>query len=293
MRTIYALIPLLFACGKVPTDDPPYQPDSPLAEKLHLYQSLSDVVRDPHGFVDADHCDSLLFSSLASFHKQIDIWSARDADGQWFRTPDHDCYPKRSDSSISRDMLLGALWYAWIHQERAIPESIYAYAIEHHMVMGDGVPTRTLMSVGLLATTAQMIFRLGGTDHIERTFSVTWLPGTSGFQRHVAAWHILLRMRLYDQIEESALQRLKDFAAAEPENPLYAYGAGDLERVGMLFSNARFYPVDRLPTSADRCEAWLIQRDHDSPGYQPCPKENRTHSGGELLSIGYLITEGK
>lgn len=300
MRALRCMFPVLLsiACGKkVPTDPPPHVPTSPLDARLSLYQELSDSVRDPHGFVETDACDSLLFTSLASFHKAIDIRAAFDsATGQWHRTPAQNCYANylvglepSSKSTISRDMLLGLLWYAWIHQDRSIPESIYSYAIEHLMVMGDGVPSRTLMSTALLATTAQMIYRLGGTDHAERNFPVTWLPGAVDFERHVQTWHILLRMRLYTEIEESAPTRLKSHAESQPTNPLYQYAVGLTDAAIQLLLDESKYPADRLPTTADRCEEWLIQRDTDSA---PCPEENKTHSGGEVLSLGYLISKG-
>ncbi len=120
---------------------------------------------------------------------------------------------------------------------------------------------------------------------------MTWLPGAVDYERHVQTWHILLRERLYSEIEESAPERLQSFAASQPNNPLYQYAVGSTDVAIQLLIDPRYYPADRLPTSSDRCEPWLIQRDDTSNGYRPCD-ENRTHSGGEILSLGYLITKG-
>lgn len=310
LRSIF-LVLCLTACGKkVPTDDPPLVPNDPLSIKMSLYESLQDTVRDPYGFIESDQCDSLLFTALASFNKPVNIRIARSENGQWFRTPDHLCYqnyienlqhaddptwtPLKPDSksSISREMLLGVMWYAYIHSDLQLVESIYGYAIEHNWVMGDGLINRTTMSTSMMATLSQLIYKLGGRDHAERLLPVTWLPGATDFERHIQAWHILLRIRVYDTIEESAFKRLDSFVESQPNNPLYQYATNNVEQAIEILNSSPHYPNDRLPTSSDRCEPWLIQRDSDSKGYLPCD-ENRTHSGGELLALGFLILKGQ
>lgn len=307
-----AIFPFLLfaACTRTKTDPPPKNPDPSLQELLALYQSLSDPLRDPSGFIETDTCDSLLFSSLVSFHKSIDLWAAYDSStGQWHRTPSKTCYSNQlaneahaddptwtpltpsSKSTISRDMLLGVMWYSYIHGDLPLAQSIWDYGTAHDWIMGDGLRSRTQMSYSLLATLAQLIHELGGTDHQERHYPVIWLPGATDYEAHILVWHILLRIRLYDKIEDTALARLKEQASRQPENALFIYAAGDVAKATELLLDPRYFPVDRLPTAKDRCSHWLFERDRDSSSWDPCDSPT-VHSGGEILSLGYLLTEG-
>lgn len=291
------ILPLfvLLACGKKPTPDLPAYPDPELSARLTTYNSLNEAYRDGDGFLETDTCDALLFTSLSSFHKAINIWAAYDAaSGQWHRTPKHDCYPDRSKSTISRDMLLGVLWYAYIHDDLKLAESIWDYGSSHEWVMGQGPESRTKFNPAIKATLAQLIYKLGGADHYwERTYplDLAWLPGSTDFEAHVQVWHILLRLRVYDKIESSAFARLKEQANREPENALFQYANGDVERAIELLKNPAYFPVEHLPTSADRCGHWLFERDKGDD-WLPCD-EGKTHTGGDFTSLAFLITEGR
>lgn len=287
------LIAFLVSCGKEPTDVPPNVVDPVLKAKFDLYVSESESLRDTHGFLESDRCDSLLFSSLASLSRPFDILAAHDsATGQWFRSPSHDCYPDQSDSDISRDMILGALWYAYAHKRLDIAQSIWDYGVAHDWTMGRGAISRTKMSPGMRSTLAQLVWFLGGKDHSERNDFVVWFPGLSDYQAHVMVWHILLRQRLYTQIEDTASSRLREQFSRQPENPLFAYAAGNVGKASELLKSSRFWPDSGLPTTANYCDEWPIQRDDDSNGWKPCNYENRTHSGGDLISVAYLLLYG-
>lgn len=290
--------------------------------KFKVYKDLVKVEQDPHGFIESSHCDSLLFSGLLGCVPgiKVDINAAQDVDGKWLRRPKdlppcYDCNNKWNlkdrlvsiykywrehgynkiamqkifelgNSSISRDMLIGLAWYAYFNKRLDISESVIKYALSHKMLMGEGTPTRTLITPGLLSTYAWISYRLGGPSRL----LLRYIPDSEsksvvGFQAHLSVLHILLRNKLTGKNKHKNL--LLKHAQREPNNALFQFAAGYKETAKVLLANEKWFPADKLPTSKDRHEAWLFQRDYGSD-WQPS-ESNKQHSGGDYLFCYWLV----
>lgn len=263
--------------------------DTDLERLISVYFHDISQVQDEHGFIYTDECDSLLFTALAgTVLDTVDIRAARESNGRWHRRPTKDCYPDHSKSTISRDMLLGVMWYAYAHDDLELVENMWAYGSQRSWIMGDGLRSRVQLTPGLVATLAQLIKYLGGADHVERHIPTIGWARVGDFEAHLQVLHILLRLRVYGNIDVQAEQRLQEHAERQPSNALFRYAAGDVSEAASLLK-AQF-PMDRLPTSEDHCARWLYERD-EGDDWKPCSKGEK-HSGGEVLFVGALLLKG-
>ncbi len=291
---------LIQGCGRPGESDPKSTGHSDdqraaVVEKVKLYLSLGQSIQDADGFIDYEHCDSLLFSGLYGVGGgSMNIAAARDPEGRWYRRSlnQPSCYPEGSKSSISRDMFMGLLWYMWEYRRLDLAEDLFAYGESHDWVMGEGDISRIYFTPGLQATLAEMITKMGGKDRpAYRAIPQSYSKNT-GFASHLDALHILLRGELVGSIDAKALEILQYNYARVPQNALFSYALhrysdGNQADTYTSLLNEAWWPADRLPTSQDRCEGWLTQRD---PGadWQPCDGD-KTHSGGDLLFVARLL----
>jgi hypothetical protein len=275
---------LLWGCGRKEPSKPTIV-SQPLTDQLNLYNSLL-----PASPVLEDECDAALFTSLSFPERTVDIWSFySEASGQWYRSPAHDCLQKGTSSDLSDDMAIGLMWYAYFHKDLRIAETLWSYQSGHNGRLGNGDPATSYIDPYTKVTLAQLIHVLGGADHSERVTPLLWTSaGFSGFRAHLEVLVILLRMRLYSTVETSAFDTLKSQASRQPNNALFAYAVGKVKETETLLN--RYFPADRLPTSADHCEAWLFQRD-DGSDWQPCDQK-KTHSGGDFIFVTSLMLKG-
>ncbi len=262
---------------------------SQLRDKFNTYLRLAASQRDRHGFVSTDHCDSLLWTGLlAASGLPTDLRAARLPDGRWLRRPTD--YPEchscgGSKSSISRDMLLGLIWGAWRTRDLPLLLDLHKYSRTHYWVMGTGTLTRTLFSPALASTLAHAIRALGGPSYWERHLPAYFGPGATDYQAHLQVLHLLLRREIGLPIPA---QRLREHAERQPGNPLFQAAVGRYALASqILVGGVRYWPDGRLPTSADRHDEWLVQRDFGSD-WLPSD-QGRTHSGGDLLFTARLI----
>ena len=286
---------LAFACGH-PKDD--VEPrlgveDGPLSAKRELYQSLLPTVSDEDGAVEFDKCDSIHWSALtAAATRPINIRAFVDKAGKLHRRPARyaECYPAFSKSENSRDAFLMVLAYAVQWEDLALLEQLFAYGRGHAWIMGKGALSRTVFTPNMQSLYAQAIQHLGGPSHLERLSPVVWTKDGTGFEAHLTVMSILTYGKINGGITEKGMEVLEHHWQREPRNALYAaayYRYSGVEQarwdaVHALSSN-EIWPTDRLPTSAERCEPWLTQRDANGTGWQPCPEEGRVHSGGDFL----------
>lgn len=266
--------------------------DDQLDHTAALYAAQVGMVRDGDGFIEFTDCDSLLFSSLAAvgMGSPINLVAARQSDGRWQRRPLSyiPCYPDHSDTTISWDMLLGVMWYGWANHDLAMLESIWDYGHSRSWIMGDGARSIVTLIPQHVALLAQLIFKLGGADHEERRIPADFPKGFDSFQAHLLALEILLHRAAYDGLPASAPAAVSDLVSRHPDNPLFLCADGDYRGAADLLNSGAYWPHDRLPTSADRCEQWVPQR--DGP-WAPCD-DGKTHSGGDLLFVWRLLSEG-
>ena len=168
-----------------------------LRDKYDLYLSLLPSQQDNNGFIDFEHCDSLLFSGLLGSVPgvKMDLTAARNEAGQWFRRPLD--YPEclscgGSSSTISKDMTVGLAWYAYTNKRLDICEEFISYALRHFFVIGTANTIKTklgtcLLTPGLLATFAEISYRLGGPNR----WWLRYLPqyessSVSDYQAHLS-----------------------------------------------------------------------------------------------------------
>jgi hypothetical protein len=239
-------------------------------------------VQDEHGFINSDECDSLLFTGLiGAAGVDIDIEAAQGKPGQWFRRPSQDCYPDHSKSTISRDMILGLLWYSWRNKRLDIVTDLFQYGRRNDWVMGKGSPSRTALSPLMINTIIRIIQKLDGKAWPYISPEI-WPKVEPGYQRHIQTLHLLLRGEVMGKLSGQAVDRLKANYEDEPHNILFQ-AAHNLwiEETEIDISH---YPTDRLPSYNDWHDIWPPQRSADDSGRLP-GTEYRVHSGGEIIFI--------
>lgn len=288
---------LVTACGKT-SDSEDTKPND-----FSKIAAISDVYKSHLSgqFVESNECDSLLFSSLiAAAGGNIDIDQAQDVDkpGRWYRRPTSlpECYSVGlSRSTISRDQILGLLWYAVAQKRLDIVQNLWDYGQSRGWVMGDGRldGVDTVLNSNMVVLLAKAEAFLGGREHLERNLPIVETDACAGFECHLTVLQVLLEDAMSGKTLASNIEVIKKIAQANPKNPLlqYAYHRfldGQYQPVVDLMLNS-FYPANRLPTSVDVCSAWPMQRTDGDDSLKPCPNENLTHSGGDFIFLAWLI----
>lgn len=164
----------------------------------------------------------------------------------------------------------------------------------NYQLVGEGTIGELLLLPAHINTLAEMIHALGSGMDVSAERNLRALSyfgsGATGFERHIQIWHILLRGEVLGGLSSNELDRIVEHAHAQQLNPLHAaaYGRwvdGDLTRsIGLLHEQ---YPVDRLPTSADYCPDWPMQRDD----VVTCEEEGRVHTGLDLVVLYRLVLQ--
>lgn len=291
-------IVLAIGCRRHEPDPAPPMPSPELLAKVDAYRALLETRRDTHGFLETDTCDSIHWSALAAaVTRPIDIVAAIDPEGAVHRRPTDlypECYPDQSDSAISNDALLMVLIYGQATHDLALLDRVFAYGLEHDWTMGTGDPFATIMRPTLRSLYARAIKALGGADHIER-LAPTFLPTIeTGYQAHLEVLGILSLLHSEGSLPESGVGVLRGQVERQPRNALFQAALGRFDpdhRVlaQALLLNGDWWPSDRLPTSGDRCESWLTQRDYDPKDWGPCAEQGRLHSGGDFLFAAAIL----
>lgn len=301
----YLLLTLLIlGCGAHKALAPSNIPTS-LEDKATLYVQLlkESNLQDQYGFILTNTCDSLLFSGLlgAALPGEVKI-DAAEQNGQWFRRPAQDCQPSagNSHSTISRDMITGLMWHMWRNRQLDMAnELMQTLQKNSYVLLGEGTPGDLVMTTTLIQTLAEMIFKLGGPNYVaERNLPAIFSPEDIGFVAHLAMWHILLRGEVFGSISSLEQLVIQTQVKRQPTNPLFVaashrYSDGDFTEVNTLLMNASQWPSSRLPSNAEHCDVWPIQRDSSDKGWQPCSPSSELHTGAELPAIFYLIVKGK
>jgi hypothetical protein len=274
-------------------------PSEELASRATLYKTLSAEQQDSSGFIHTDKCDSLLFSALLAVARDeaINLPAARGVSGQWYRRPSQDCFALgESKSTISRDMFMGVLLYAAYFKDAALINQIWRYGSDNNWNMGQGVDTeteigRTIWTPSLIGLAAQIRKTITG-----KTVAAIHLPGiystVEGYRSHLTMLNIVATYRANAEISGTQVDAIKTIRNASPGNALaqalYAkFISGDYSMATALLL-AKF-PSDRLPTTDDWCEEWVVQRsDSESSISTPC-EGSHTHSGGDFLFTAAII----
>lgn len=273
-----------------------------LYEKHKKYLELIKTVQDESGFIQSDECDSLIFSGLVGSVPgvSVNITDARDNEGMWHRRPTHlpSCYDGTPNATtISRDMLMGLAWFTWKNKRLDISEQVVKYALKHYLIMGKSVSTQNLfakcmITPGLLATYAEISYRLGGPNR----WWLRWIPqieskSVKGFQAHLCMLHCILRKELTGKLP----QRIEDVviyhAQREPKNPLFQYAVENYADACSVLLDSSLWPAETLPTRNDRKEPWLLQRDYGTDWQPSQENPQKIHSGGDFLFVSSLVLQ--
>jgi len=308
-NTRLAVLALALVGCALKKDNEPQEPREVNKAEVHtrqlLYCGLSESAYKSNGWVHSK-CDGLLFTSLHALAcPYVDITPFQKELGLWKRSPSFDCYAKgESKSGISRDMILGVIFYSWQYNRLDFMEELIAYGEVNDWDMCDGEYideatriSRCVMSPTIKATIYEVASKLGyncdNTCKVARAVPQVWNPHETDFQAHLLNVHILIRGLVQGAINGNQLAQLNWQADRVPENELFLanlgiWKDGDFSKSAIL--NELYFPSTRLPKSSERCTDYLWQRD---PGkdWEPCPSENLTHAGTDFLLVSAIILE--
>ncbi|SMF03248.1 hypothetical protein [Pseudobacteriovorax antillogorgiicola] len=272
-----------------------------IAERRSLYLSSADTALDQYGFVEG--CDGLLFSSLGVVGGlDIDLSQAESQvePGRWYRSAGQDCFDTgRSESSISRDMLIGLAVALLQAQDLSAVERIIAYAEDNNGIIGEASNRedqfgRAFMTPSLEAIYHELRFRLGGIDSDRRGYIPDLTKGQRGFKAHLQGLGMLLRVQFYGGLFAQDVEILQELANSQDRNSLFLalYGGltdGDGDAAASALLDTEIFPSDRLPSSEDRCEPYIWQRDQDGDDWQPCLEKDLIHPAADFLFVSALL----
>ena len=297
-RSVVLLIPaalLVLSCGRSgqpETSSLPPEWMTRLEERRASYLDLIPGVQDEAGFVDTDQCDSLLHTALLGAGEvPVDLAAAREDSGRWLRRPISlpECLSEgRSKSTISRDMLLGVIWYGWASRDRDLLERLWSYGEVRWWRMGDSDGSldgmsRIYLTPNMQALLAEAIHQLGGADHTIRHWPARMTGGLTGFQKHLELLGIILWQEMRSGLTPAEGTILAQYLARYPGDALVRYATGDLEETARLL--LQDHPEGRLPTSDDMCSPMAYERD----SLDPCPGEGRAHAPIHFIFISKLL----
>jgi hypothetical protein len=310
---VIVLLALVAACGRRGDSSDSF--DAPAAYSIPddvqeldwTYRQLAPTVQDQWGFIQTDACDSTLYTGLlgAAGVPIADISAAEDPSnpGKWVRRPQFregtpkPCFPGGSASSISRDMLLGLMWYGWANKDLALLQRIYDYAEVHGGTMGEGDATRTGIRT-LRGTLTAEIAALGGASHpFQDLITDPELFANDGYQAHLQVLHLLLRGEIYGRLSDHSKDIIRSLADKNPDVPVMQAAAARWVdksynwKFIVSIRNQRLFPPTRLPTTSDRCLPWISNQTNPLD-LIPCviPTGVRTHSGGDAIFAIWIYT---
>ena len=273
---------LLVSCAKQkPKQTQQRSPE--VAAKAELYKSL-------HKGWAHDKCDSLGFTSicrLASGCSEADIMQAEGEPGRWYRSPEKDCYDLgQSKSDISKDMLMMLFPYLYATGDKQNLREIYDYGKANGNVMGRGPISRTLMTPSMVLFLQELLGMIG------LTFEPTAEKGKEGYEKHLDAIYIMTSAMKRGGVLPQDYETLRRYAEESPRNALFQalyhkFKDGDQASAIAVLLDEKLFHSDRLPTTADRCEEYLWQRDDKPKDWEPCDKE-KTHDGVDFLVAAWV-----
>lgn len=276
---------------------------SALENKYQKYMGLVPSRLNSFGFVDG--CDGLLFTSLlnaSGYRTNLAAAESKAEPGKWYRDAQKDCFTRgESKSTISRDMMLGLAVALWQAQSKEQVEDILLYAEAHGGVIGEAANTeelygRAFFSPQMYGMYYELQLRLGGLDNDKRGFVPEFSATLTGFEAHLQALRMLLRGQMIGGLIKEDISILQGKVAKNPNNALFqmllaAFTTGDMNATAQILLNTQYFPAERLPTAADRCEPYLWQRDEGTSDWQPCPEKSLQHPGVDFFLPAAFVLE--
>ena len=254
-----------------------------LKNKFAIYAKLYGNALDSFGFVAG--CDGLLFTSLlvaSGFDQKISLAESRQEPGRWFRSADQNCYPSgRSRSSISRDMLLGLSLALWQKSDGASVNRMLLFSQKNKGILGDAIDSQELlgaasMSPSLLSLLSEMDFQLNGRNSENRGYFPELGKNLKGFETNLLAMRLILKSSLYGGLLKTDSNLIAALKLNQPQNALFqtiyhAFTDGNGNVAADILLDEKIFPSQNLPSTNQRCEPFLWQRDQNSADWLPCP----------------------
>jgi len=303
MLRILILAIALVGCGKKEKPIEPVSASEQLREKFEIYKR-SDFLKAANAANEKStwlfkSCDATLFEGLRSIYQNgVNLMQARLNEGVWLRRSKGlgNCYEQRdrlgrrlSRSQISRDMLLGVAWWIYKNDRPDLAQEIVDYADSNGDVMGPGAPTRTGIGVVLKAT----FLKLAKMDRADSHYPVAVTGFESGFERHLAAWHLMLRSEIEGGLASGYHWWIEKQVKQQPQNPLFRmmkarFITGDYDPAAESLLNETYFPASRVPGTREFCDEWIIQRDMGD-NWRPCVSKNKEWTGAAWLSVASWV----
>jgi hypothetical protein len=274
---------------------PPTQIDNRVKEKAGLYMLLHP------GWAHAK-CDSLGFTALCKMSggcMQADIYQAQGEPGRWYRSPEKNCYDLgESASDISKDMFAMLLPYLYYIGDKNSLAEIYEYGKANGFVMGRGPYTRTFMTPNMVSLLEQMIGMWEGEEENEDEYyedkeeihpelSKYRYLKKAGYAKHLDVIAIVSKSLIKGGVSTTQLNTIKKYLDENPRNALFQalwhrFTDGVQTEAITILMDESLFPAYRLPSTRERCEEYLWQRDLDNYDWKPCNK-NQVHDGVDFL----------
>lgn len=276
-------ITFLIGCTQKPLTESPSSPPAKLDQvKADLDARLHQAQSWPDGWPSRTDCDALLWAGLAragGVPVNLDL-AEYDEPGKWNRRPKPACWPgPDSKSTLSRDMVLGRFWAAWIAQDWEPLDRFAARTIEKKWVIGEPYPDAigdVFMNENLMGLMARML--CSGYGHCLKEKDLGWQNAQSDkdYVQHNTVLFILLNQRSLSQklgsfAQQSELPQLgaKDYdvlkwhAEKQPNDPLFqfvfhVYSDGDLGPVADLLVDPNFRCPSYVRGSENYCDVYRI-----------------------------------
>jgi len=311
MLKVFLLALTLLACSKGKHEHtPPASINADVSAKRQLYCDLSKAQIEALGYAGGK-CDGLLFTSLRAIGcADIGISQFQNDEGRWFRNPEKDCFivdpvtggkkNQGADSSISKDMLVGAMSYMWWKKDKSAVDATVSYGEKHAWVMGQGIDavaviSKCTLSPTLISTLYDIQKGLAQTPALVSTELINQIPLNTGFRAHLDVLHALLVGSVHRSLPDNEYQNLKMQAERQPNNLLYQaayaqFSGGNMEAVTEQLLHSPRFPNDRLPTTAEYCTDYLWQRDESPKDWEACTdKPLEAHDGTDFAFAAAIV----
>jgi hypothetical protein len=288
----YIFLLLLQGCGVDPAlFTRGYQPSQALSDQREFYLSQIETLRRSSGWFE-DGCDALLRESLlVAGGVSSPIEDARNSDGQWFRRSLKlpECLAsKGSASTISRDMIMGLMWYIWTTRDLQMAKDLWNYGEKRGWKIGESDGSidgtgRVFLTPTILATLAQLVYELGGPSYEIRYLPIKNFGFKRGYTKHLELLDIILWEQMTGKIRPADKLIVEGYLSSDPDNAMLQYAAGRYKEADRLLR--KHHPADRFPTSAESCSP--MHYEHALP--DPCADRNETHAPIHFLFLSKLL----
>lgn len=204
MRIFIVTIAFMFlSCGKR-TEKANVQPNPKVIELRKRYDAVKASLSfdQATGWPTAKDCDATLWAglALAAGVETVKLNFAEYASGEIHRRPNTECYPKESNSTVSRDMILGYAFGAWRSRDRSRFDRLVSYGEWHNWVMGDGSLGETLLTGNLIGLLGRAIEVLDGPKKIYRVIPPIYSRDRTDYVMHLTVLFILLNGEIVEKL---------------------------------------------------------------------------------------------